>query len=49
MLTTCSDKSACIVNLHSGEVMATGFGHSETVVKAVFVEQAKGVVTVGAI
>lgn len=46
LTTTSGDKTVNLVSLHSGDVLATGFGHSESVTNAVFVNVGKFVLTV---
>ena len=43
---TSGGKTVNIINLHSGEVLATGFGHSESICKAIFLDNGKFILTV---
>lgn len=46
--TTCTDKNVCILDFHTGELVATMYGHSEVITGVKFVNDLKHVITVSA-
>ncbi|XP_012941671.1 mitogen-activated protein kinase-binding protein 1 isoform X3 [Aplysia californica] len=47
-VTTCTDKNVCILDFHTGEVVATMYGHSEVITGVKFANDLKHVITVSA-